>query len=396
MQKDIERLKTLKNLMIAKKLDGLVFFHPENILLATGMLPGAAFTVSLFTANKVVIITPWWRAEAAASQSWADKVIAFNWLKNLKGVDPAEEIFKHLKILSQKLKIKRIGFDGDFGCLMPSYTPSSFFSCGALKTGLSDIFKTMVDVSGEIQKVRAVKTKYEIKKLKKTSIVAKEAAKAFYKNAMDGFREVDVAAEILKAVQSQAGKNGIRFTYCDPPQITSGVKRTFAANALSCPATNKKLKKGELAMLELGGCADGYWFDLTRTLVVGGKATQIHKDMANAVKAASAAAYNAYKDGQKTGSELTKAASKVLKKAGFENGIVHGIGHGLGFAYHEASPGIGPGSEDIIAPGTLTSMEPGIYLPRIGGIRIEENVLWKEKSVTILSDFHSNLETWQE
>ena len=107
MQKDKERLGTLENLMLTKKLDGLVFFHPENILLATGMMPAAAFTVSLLTGNKVIMITPWWRNEATASQSWADKVITFNWLRNLKGANPAEEIFKHLGNLSQNLKLER-------------------------------------------------------------------------------------------------------------------------------------------------------------------------------------------------------------------------------------------------------------------------------------------------
>ena len=149
-------------------------------------------------------------------------------------------------------------------------------------------------------------------------------------------------------------------------------------------------------MLELGGCADGYWFDLTRTLVVGGRAKQIHKDMAHAVKAAAQAAFNTYKDGQRTGSALTEAAFEVLKKRGFGKGIVHGIGHGVGFAYHEAIPGIGPGCEDIVQPGMITSMEPGLYLPKVGGIRIEENILWKENSISILSDFHSELGCWRQ
>jgi len=156
------------------------------------------------------------------------------------------------------------------------------------------------------------------------------------------------------------------------------------------------LKESELVMLELGGSGDGYWFDLTRTLVVGGKAKQIQTDMANAVKAASQAAYNAYRDGQRTGDALTEAAFKVLKNCGFEKGIVHGIGHGLGFAYHEAVPGIEPDSADIIEPGMVTSMEPGLYLPRIGGIRIEENVLWQTNSVKILSSYHNDLGKWTE
>jgi Xaa-Pro aminopeptidase len=397
MNKDIERIKTLKKLLKTKKLDGLVLFHPENILLSCGMLPGAAYTICLFTQSGVTtVISPWWREKEIAEQSWADKVITFNWLKDLSGADPVKELTNELTKLCHNQKIKKIGFDGDMGCLMPSYTPSSCFTYNVLVSKLKDIFKQAVDISADIHKLRAIKTDHEIKKIKKANLVSKEAAQAFYKNAREGVREVDVAAEILKAVQMQTGRNGIKYTYCDPPQITSGIKRTLTANALTCPATNKKLRKGELVMLELGGFADGYWFDLTRTLVVGGKAKQIQTDMAYAVKAASQAAYDTYKNGQRTGSALTKAAFKVLKECGFERGIVHGIGHGLGFAYHEVTPGIGPGSEDIIEPGMVTSMEPGIYLPNAGGVRIEENVLWQTHSVKILSTYHNDLGGWRE
>ena len=146
-------------------------------------------------------------------------------------------------------------------------------------------------------------------------------------------------------------------------------------------------------MLELGGCADGFWFDLTRTLVIG-KPKPVHKEMAAAIKEAMDAAYAAYRQGARTGGDLTAPAFKVMKD--FKKGLVHGIGHGLGFAYHEVEPGIGPGSTDIIEPGMVTSMEPGIYLPGIGGIRIEENVLWRENDVLVLSDFHNDLGGWSE
>jgi Xaa-Pro aminopeptidase len=395
MNKDLVRINSLRTLIESKKLDALIFFHPENILLSTAMLPGAPFTISIITkTGNVIVVCPWWRKEEVASQSWADKIVTFNWLKDLNGADPVKEIYNELTKLRNTQKIQKIGYDADLGCLMPSYTPSSHFTYTVLKSGLVETFNNVMDVSPDIHKLRAIKTDCEIKKIKKANLVAKESAKAFYRYAKEGVREVDVAAEILKSVQMQTGINGVRYTYCDPPQITSGVKRTFKANPITCPATNKKLKKGELVMLELGGCADGYWFDLTRTLVVGGKPKPIQMDMAYAIKSASQAAYDAYKNGQSTGSELTKAAFAVLKKKGFGKGIMHGIGHGVGFGYHEATPGIGPGSEDVIQTGMITSMEPGLYLPEIGGIRIEENVLWGNNSVTILSDFHNDLGNW--
>ena len=307
-----------------------------------------------------------------------------------------KEIFDGLRKLHNNQKIKNIGYDGDLGCFMPSYTPSSFVTYNVLKLGLKEIFNNMTDICSDIHKLRAIKTDYEIKKIKKANLVAKESAKAFYHYAQEGIREIDVAAEILRAVQQQAGKNGIKFTYCDPPQITSGPERTFTANALTCPATGKRLKKDELVVLELGGCADGYWFDLTRTLVVGGAPLPVHLDMADAIKDASKSVYSAYSDGCNISGELTQIGLNALKKAGFKKGIVHGLGHGVGFSYHEVLPGIGPGSPDIIESNMVTSMEPGLYLPDIGGIRIEENILWKKNKVSILSSYHNGLDKWNE
>lgn len=386
MKKDEIRIQTLVNLLNRKNLDGMVFFHPENILLGSGMLPGAPYTLCFITASsRIIIITPWWRKESVQSDSWADEILVFDWLKGLKEISPVITINALLNEIKIKWKIKDIGYDGSFTCLMPSYIPSSFFGYEDIKSALQGIFKKAEDISEDIQELRSKKTTYEIKMLRLANCVAREAIRTFYKNTRPGLREIDLAADILHTVQSQVGKSSIKFVYCDPPQITSGVKRTFRANAMTCPATDRILKDGELVMLELGGCVDGYWFDITRALVVGGNPRTILKKMAAAIKESMTATFDAYMSGKRTASELTKAAFKVLYKCGFQKGIVHGLGHGVGFSYHEDRPMIAPGSKDVIKPGMVTSIEPGIYLPNIGGIRIEENVLWEKNKVTILS-----------
>lgn len=397
MKKDEVRIQSLVNLLNRKNLDGMVFFYPENILLGSGMLPGAPYTVCFITASsRVIIISPWWRKESVQSDSWADEIFVFDWLKGLKEINPVRAINTFLNEIRRKWKIKNIGYDGSFTCLMPSYTPSSFFGYEEIKYTLPGIFRKVANLSEDIRQLRSIKTAYEIEMLRRANCVAIESVKTFYENARPGVREIDIAADILHTVQSQVGKSGIKFTYCDPPQITSGTKRTFRANALTCPATDRRLKVGELVMLELGGCVNGYWFDLTRTLVVGGSPRPVLKKMAAAIKEAMSATFGAYLADERTASELTKAAFKVLDKCGFRKGIVHGLGHGVGFSYHEDRPMIGPGSKDVIEPGMVTSIEPGIYLPNIGGIRIEENVLWEKNRVTILSSYHNDLDKWSE
>ncbi len=397
MKKDETRLQTLRCLLKEKELGGLVLFHPENVLLGSGMPPAALFTVCMITqSGQVILISPWWRKEASESMSWADQILTFDWLKHLKNVDPVAAILSDLRNLRKKLGVRSVGYDGSFDCLMPFYSPSTNFTYSGIKNRLPDIFDRTIDVGEDIKQLRTIKTPYEIRMLQRANKVAMQAARTFYKQARPGVREIDLAADILRVVQREAGKGGIKFTYCDPPQITSGAKRTLSGNAFTCPATSRKLKEGDLVMLELGGCADGYWFDLTRTLVVNRKPKQIHKDMSISIKEAIKAAITAYLAGHQTGDELTKAAFDVLKKNGFEKGIVHGLGHGVGFAYHEQQPGIGPGSQDIIRPGMVTSVEPGIYLPGVGGIRIEENVVWMQNKVKILSSYHNELTGWSE
>lgn len=397
MKRDTARINSLTRMLHRNKLDALVCVHPENVLLAAGALPAAPFTVSVLTASgRVVVIAPWWRGAEVRSRSWADDVLVHNWLKGLEAVDPVASVLSLLKTVKRGRRLGSVGCDGSIGCLMPNASPSSCFTYQAIKAGLSLIFRKVVDVADDLCATRSIKTPREVRMLRKAHRVSREAARAFYQNARAGVREVDVAAEILRAVQRQAGQNGIRFTCCDPPQITSGPKRTRTANALTCPATAKKLKAGELVMLELGGCADGFWFDLTRTLVVGGKPSATQKRMAAAVREAIDMALGTYLVGGRTGAEMTDAAFEVLRRHGFGRGIVHGLGHGVGFAYHEDRPGIGPGASNEIEPGMVTSMEPGLYLPGVGGVRIEENVLWERDKVIVLSDFHNGLGKWSE
>jgi Xaa-Pro aminopeptidase len=119
--------------------------------------------------------------------------------------------------------------------------------------------------------------------------------------------------------------------------------------------------------------------------------------MHEAVVSAQRNAIDSYRPGKSTGDELCQAAWEALRESGFGEGITHFLGHGLGFAYHEDRPILGPGESVIIKPGHVTSVEPGIYWrvgdEFIGGIRVEDNVVWGEKAgqVEVLSDFFRGL-----
>jgi Xaa-Pro aminopeptidase len=157
------------------------------------------------------------------------------------------------------------------------------------------------------------------------------------------------------------------------------------------------LNSGDLVMLEVGVHADGYWADITRTLVVG-RPSDRHFAIHQAILAAQQSAIASYLPGKSTGEELCQAAWNTMRERGFAKGITHFLGHGLGFAYHEDRPILGPGEMNRVQPGHVTSIEPGLYFLEEGkpwgGMRVEDNVVWGDSpgEAEVLSNFCRGLE----
>ena len=396
--RDQERVKRIQQTLKKRDWDALVLFHPDNIVMATGMLPGSSHVTAIVTLDgHITVITPWWRESFVREESWADSVHSFDWCRGFNGVEPIGAITKELKNAGLRLRVERIGYDGRMHHYGPNQLPSEFFTYDEVKGNLTGIFSSAEDATQEINQLKSVKTQYEVEQLRKTHRVAAGAVRAFYENARAGIRETDLAAEVSSAVLKMVGENGIRYTYCDPPQVTSGSQRTAIADTMSNHATSKRLNDGDLVILEVGLHADGYWADITRTLVIGtptDRQFQVH----DAILYAQKSAFAAYQPAKSTGDDLCQAAWQALRDRGMEQGITHFLGHGLGFAYHEDRPVLGPGENSAICEGHVTSVEPGLYFIEKGipwgGIRVEDNVVWGAANgqVTVLSDFPRGLQ----
>jgi len=395
--KDLDRLARIQATLRQNQWDALVLFHPDNIVMASGMLPGSTHVIAVVTADRhVVLITPWWRAEFARQESWADEILTFDWCRGFNGVEPLAAMTEKLKETRSRHRLESVGYDASMHHYSPAKLPSESFTYVEVKAKLPGLFRTAADATSAVSELKSKKTPAEVEKLRLAHRVAKAGVDAFYAHAREGVRETDLAAEVNYAVLRQVGNGGIRYTYCDPPQITSGPLRTSMADTMSNHSTEKPLQTGDLVMLEFGVQADGYWADITRTLVVG-KPTERQYRMHEAILSAQRSAIAAYKPGKSTGDELCQAAWEAMRNHGFGSGITHFLGHGLGFAYHEDRPVLGPGETELIQSGCVTSVEPGLYfvengVPQ-GGMRIEENVVWGEKAgaVEILSNFHREL-----
>jgi Xaa-Pro aminopeptidase len=138
-------------------------------------------------------------------------------------------------------------------------------------------------------------------------------------------------------------------------------------------------------MIELAVVADGYWSDLTR-VVIAGEPTKKQREVYTVVLEAQKAAIEKMRPGV-IFSEVDNAARQVIERAGYGQHFVHITGHGIGFRYHEFIPLLAPQAKGKLAAGMASSVEPGIYIPDWGGIRIEDNIVVTEDEPEYLSTF---------
>ncbi|RYG25970.1 M24 family metallopeptidase, partial [bacterium] len=131
-----------------------------------------------------------------------------------------------------------------------------------------------------------------------------------------------------------------------------------------------------------GASVEGYNADLTRTIVVG-EATDRHREIYGQVLLAEMAAIEAIKPGVRA-ADVDALARRILDEKGLAQYFGHGLGHGLGRIVHDTGR-FGPTSEDVLAPGQVWTVEPGVYIPGFGGVRIEDDVVVTETGVDVLT-----------
>lgn len=228
----------------------------------------------------------------------------------------------------------------------------------------------------DLNKLREIKSEKEIEKLKSASKLADETFEFAIDKLKVGISEKELSIEIIWFLKSK--KADISF----PPIIAFGPNSAIPHHVPG----NKKLTKNTIVLLDLGAALENYCSDLTRTIFFG-KAPKKFIDMYSAVLQAQKLAISKIKPGAKA-SEIDKAARDYITSKGFPN-IGHSVGHGVGVEVHEA-PHLSPNSQDILSERMVFSVEPGIYLPGYGGVRIEDLVLVIGSGAQLIS--HSNRE----
>ena len=219
------------------------------------------------------------------------------------------------------------------------------------------------EASGLVERLRMKKDAQELSVMRKAAVLAGEVVESVLKLIRPGVRENEIAAEIEYQMK-QRGASGASFETI----VASGPRGALP----HARPTSKRLRKNELVVLDLGVILGHYCSDMTRTVHLGRAARRI-RDWYRSVQTAQEAAVAAVRAGVTCG-EVDAAAREVLKKNGLDQYFVHSTGHGLGLEVHE-EPRVARGQAVRLEAGNVITIEPGIYLEGVGGIRIEDDVL---------------------
>lgn len=230
-----------------------------------------------------------------------------------------------------------------------------------------------------LEKITAAKLPSEVDRIREACQISKKVWHEVLQMIRPGITELDVAAEISYRARKH-GADGDAFE----PIVASGWRSALPHGL----ASRKKLEHGELVVIDFGCSRDGFNADITRTISIGDPTTQ-QRHMYETVKEANRLAVAAIKPGMPA-IDLDKVARDYLATQGFEKEFSHSLGHGLGIDVHSL-PRIGLRSKDTIPVDSVITIEPGVYLPDVGGVRIEDDVYVGPEQSEILTPIERDL-----
>lgn len=370
-----DRVKELQKRLVQRGLGGAVFRLAENIVLFTGYYVqiGGLPTLVIPATGPASLIVPDYEAEEAAA-NFGGEVRTFAFVR-FDRTPPHQELTRHMGELGSARGLAGgvIGFEGGFESVAPPTLAGEPNAVGGPTREFiaSTLWASgMVDITNEIDELRAIKTEFDLARLKTVNEIAMIGLDAFKRHAVAGITEAGLAAEVEAAVLRDGhGHRGARVVR-SWATVWSGPETDIAWQYFR--SRTRRIERDDVVMIEMGTVADGYWADHTRT-VVAGRATTRQRAAFDAARGATRAAFAAARPGV-NGDGVDAVARAFCREAGFEQ-FPHHTGHGTGFRYHEALPGLMPGSDARIEEGMVIAVEPGIYETGTGGFRWEDDAV---------------------
>ncbi|MEQ7238627.1 MULTISPECIES: M24 family metallopeptidase [Enterococcus] len=332
------RVEKLRKKMQEENLDSFLITSPYNLRYLTNFTGTTGLAV--ITLEKAFFITDFRYTEQAAAQAQGFEII--------KNVGP---IFEEVADLVQKEGLRELGFEE---------TTVSFLEYSVLE---EIIDAQLIPISGMIEELREIKDEEEIAIIEKACSIADLAYDHILKMIQPGMTEIEVANQLDFYMRS-LGASSVSFETI----VASGLRSAMPHGV----ASKKIIEQGDLITIDFGCYYEGYVSDMTRTFAIGDPGEQL-KEIYQIVLEAQLAVLEVAKPGV-TGKQLDAVARDYITKHGYGEAFGHSTGHGIGLEIHEG-PNVSVRAEKQFVPGNIITDEPGIYLPGIGGVRIEDDLL---------------------
>jgi Xaa-Pro aminopeptidase len=332
------RLDTLRAKLADLSLDAMVINQPENRRYLSGFSGSAG--VLIISAGQAILATDFRYYDQARQQA-----------PDFELAKVGYEFLKHLTELLRRVGARRVGFESGF---------VSIAQHAAWTQAVPDVeWVPTVDL---VEEMRAVKDPGELAAVRAAVTLADQALVAVGARLQPGVTEREVAWDLEVTLRTH-GADDVAFDLI----VASGPNAALP----HLRPTDRRIQAGEPIILDVGARLDGYHSDLTRTLCLG-RPDDRFREIYNLVLQAQLAAERGLKAGM-NGREADALARSVIEAAGYGAQFGHGLGHGVGLTVYE-KPRLGQTSEDVLRPDMLVTVEPGIYLPGWGGVRIEDLV----------------------
>lgn len=331
------RIEAIRKYIGENGIDGALITRKENLFYFTGSSPVLGGYL-LITEDDARFYVPELEYEEARETAKVE-------VEKFKKMDEVYELFKPLKSL---------GVEGSMSI--------AFSNALKEKAGVGDL-KLIDDV---IKELRIIKTPEEIEVIEAACRIADQAMMVAIEEIREGKTEREIAAK-MEYIMKTSGAEKVAFDTI----IASGWRSALPHGV----ASDKRIERGELVVIDEGALYKHYNSDTTRTIVVGSP-NEKQKDIYEAVLEAQKKGVEMARPGI-TAKELDTIVRDVIAEYGYGDYFIHSTGHGVGLEIHEW-PRVSQFDETTLKPGMVITIEPGIYLPKFGGVRIEDTVLITE------------------
>lgn len=357
-----EQWSALERLMEQHGLQTLLITDPKHVYYLTGFLsnPHERFLGVVFQPGDApFLVVPALDEEAARAATHGMDIVT-----HLDTDNPYQLLSKHLKSPAGKLGLEK-----------------EYMTVSRLEHLQEALALTgYADVGPWLREMRVCKSPAEVERIRRAVRLIEAVLEQALKQVKEGVSESELVAEVEYQIR-KLGADGPSFD----SMVLFGEKTALPHGVPG----ERQLRPGDLAMFDIGVYADGYASDITRTFAFGAlKPEQVR--IYETVLAANWAAIAAVKPGM-TFASLDKAARDVIEDAGYGPYFNHRLGHGLGIDVHEF-PSIHGLNEHTLREGNVFTVEPGIYVPGVGGVRIEDDCLVTASGVEVLTVFPKELQ----